>query len=202
MPAYRFMKGLLLLSAVFMMAACDREAPVQGSTRSPTSTASAASQSQVGSRPLQQDEVDNAASNKGTISPTPEVSGNSPAPKSLEPVVAVPEAAYPPHDSSLHPEEAHRLLSGTIIFNPRAIQSSNVPIEPHALLVPGQDLQVKYGSTWWAGTVLGLEKDGRVRIHYFGWADSWDELKTRAELQVDSDVRVRALDSTYKRLNR
>ena len=108
---------------------------------------------------------------------------------------------YPPHGGPLLPEEAHRLLSGKVIFNPAAIPSSNIAIGPDTLLAQGQDLQVKYGSTWWAGTILGFEPDGRVRIHYFGWAASWDEPKARAELQLDTNARVRALDSTYVRKN-
>jgi hypothetical protein len=86
-----------------------------------------------------------------------------------------------------------------VIFNPGAIPSSNAPVQPTTHLYVGQDLQVKYGSTWWAGTVLGFEPDGRVKIRYFGWANSYDEPKTREELQLDRDARVRALDKTYVR---
>jgi hypothetical protein len=57
-------------------------------------------------------------------------------------------AEFPPHGSPLRPEEAHRLLSGTIIFNPKSIPSSDRAIEPDTPLDVGQDLQVKYGGTW------------------------------------------------------
>ena len=105
----------------------------------------------------------------------------------------------PPHGDPLPLEAANDLLTGTILFNPEPIPSSNTPVEPDTRLDPGQNLQVKFGGTWWAGTILGFEPDGRVRIHYFGWADSWDEPKPRAELQLDRAARVHALDSTYVR---
>jgi hypothetical protein len=114
-------------------------------------------------------------------------------------VEAPAQASYPPHGGALLPEEAHRLLSEAVIFNPRPIPSSNTPVGPETPLRVGQELQVKFGGSWWAGTVLGFEDDGRVRVHYFGWAPSWDEPKARAELQLDNTARVRALDSTYVR---
>ena len=42
-------------------------------------------------------------------------------------------------------------------------------------LVPGQAVSVYWGSRWYDATVLTAQPDGRVRIHYDGWADSWDE---------------------------
>lgn len=110
-----------------------------------------------------------------------------------------PAQSYPAHGSPLSREDAHKLLAGTVIFNPGSIPSSNVPVEPNTFLQVGQDIQIKYGSTWWAGTVLGMEQDGRVKVRYFGWASSYDESKTREELQLDRDARVRALDNTYVR---
>jgi hypothetical protein len=110
-----------------------------------------------------------------------------------------PAQAFPRHSGPLKAQEAHRLLSGKIIFNPNTIPSSGVPVGPTTPIFIGEDLQVKWGETWWAGTITGFEADGRVRIHYFGWADSWDEAKLRTELQLDRGARVRALDSTYVR---
>jgi hypothetical protein len=108
---------------------------------------------------------------------------------------------YPTHGGPLLPEQAHWLLAEKVLFSPNSIASSNVPVGPDTQLFVGQDLQVKWGETWWAGTVVGMEAEGKVRIHYFGWAASWDEVKTRAELQLDKGARVRALDSTYVRKN-
>ncbi len=111
------------------------------------------------------------------------------------------EAAWPPHVGPLLPEQAHLLLSGTILFKPEPIPSSNRTIAPDTPLDVGQDLQIKWGESWWAGTILGFEPDGRIRVHYFGWEDSWNEPKPRAELQLDGSARVRALDSTFVRKN-
>lgn len=109
------------------------------------------------------------------------------------------EWKVPERGSILTPEEAHRLLTDAIQFNPQSIPSSGDRVLPDTPLVVGQDLQVKWGNTWWAGTIVGLEADGRVRVHYFGWSSSYDELKTRSELQLDRHARVRAIDGSYKR---
>jgi len=42
-------------------------------------------------------------------------------------------------------------------------------------LVVGQPVLVLWNGRWWNATVIGLLADGRVRIHYDGWAASWDE---------------------------
>ncbi len=108
-------------------------------------------------------------------------------------------AEAPPHGAELQPNDAHELLAEKVLFNPNPIPSSNTAIAPDTPLEIGQHLQVKWGDQWWAGRVLGLEPDGKVRIHYFGWADSWDEAKPRTELQWDRKAPVRALESTYVR---
>ena len=112
---------------------------------------------------------------------------------------AEPEWVTPAHGSAITPEQAHVLLSGTVIFNPNAIPSSGKAVDETTPLEVGQDLQIKWGSTWWAGTILGFESDGRAKVHYFGWASSYDEPKPRDELQLDSSARVKALDSVFKR---
>jgi hypothetical protein len=189
----------LLLSAVFLLAACDRKSPSAGEVLGPSSTPLSKARSTNGAQAAQQD-AGKSASRRAANSPSPDPTAYAlRSPQTRESAPA--EVGFPLHGGPLLPEEAHRLLSGTINFNPVAIPSSNVAIEPDTPLELGQDLQVKYGGTWWAGTILGFEPDGRVRIHYFGWAASWDEAKSRAELQLDSAARVRALDSTYVRKN-
>ncbi|MHC4958948.1 MAG: Tudor-knot domain-containing protein [Planctomycetota bacterium] len=51
-----------------------------------------------------------------------------------------------------------------------------------------QPLLVEWGGQWWAGTVLEVLKDGRVKIHYTGWAARWDEVVTRQRLQLGAPV--------------
>lgn len=108
-------------------------------------------------------------------------------------------AEYPPHGSAVTVTEAQDLLTGTINFQPGSIPSSDTPVDADAPLTIGQDLQVKWQNTWWAGSVVRFEQDGKVRIHYFGWSDSWDEPKSRTELQLDRQAEVRAIDSVYER---
>ncbi len=105
----------------------------------------------------------------------------------------------PPAGSAILPDQAHQLLTGTVRFDPQSIPSSGTPVAPDTRLDLGQDLQVLWGGNWWAASIRGFEPDGKVRIHYFGWADTWDEAKDRSELQLDLAARVHALDSTYKR---
>jgi|JI10StandDraft_1071094.scaffolds.fasta_scaffold214714_3 LSD1 subclass zinc finger protein len=42
-------------------------------------------------------------------------------------------------------------------------------------LVLGQAVVVRWSGQWWNATVIGLHADGRVRVHYDGWASTWDE---------------------------
>jgi hypothetical protein len=181
----------LLLGAVLLLAACDRRSSLRGKG------SGSKAQSSDHAQAAQQD-IGNSASAAAARSSSPgPTKGELLSSQSSESDSE--ESRFPPHGSPLSPEEAHRLLSGTVIFNPKSIPSSDRAIEPDTPLEVGQDLQVKYGGTWWSGTILAFEPDGRVRIHYYGWADSWDEPKTRAELQWDVDARVHALDSTYVR---
>ena len=185
------MNWQLLVGAVLLLAACDRKSPSLGKGSGSKAQSSAHAEAP-------QQGIGNSASEAGANFPSPGPRrGALPSPQSSE--SGREESRFPPHGSPLPPEEAHRLLSGTVIFNPKSIPSSDRAIEPDTPLEVGQDLQVKYGGTWWAGTILAFEPDGRVRIHYYGWADSWDEPKTRSELQWDVDARVHALDSTYVR---
>lgn len=39
----------------------------------------------------------------------------------------------------------------------------------------GQHVQVLWNGTWYASTILAANPNGTYRIHYDGWASSWDE---------------------------
>ena len=122
-----------------------------------------------------------------------------PGPQHAQPGQPADQPGLPARGGPIGPDRARDLLTGKILFSPNAIPSSNQPVEEGSTLFVGDDVQVKWGSSWWAGTVLGLEPDGKVRIRYFGWAESWNEVKPRSELQFDPRARVRALDSTFVR---
>ena len=36
-------------------------------------------------------------------------------------------------------------------------------------------MKVLWSGRWWNATVIAVYADGRVRVHYDGWAASWDE---------------------------
>ena len=42
-------------------------------------------------------------------------------------------------------------------------------------LVLGQPVKGLWSGRWWNATVIAVYADGRVRVHYDGWAASWDE---------------------------
>ena len=70
------------------------------------------------------------------------------------------------------------------------------PSEPPPGLVPdattpltvGQSVQVEWNGSWYEGSILALRDDGRVRIHYEGWAQSYDEDVTRDRLRVTGSI--------------
>lgn len=50
-------------------------------------------------------------------------------------------------------------------------------------LAVGQNVEVLWNGTWYAASILALLPDGTVRIHYTGWASSWDENVTRDRIR-------------------
>lgn len=84
-----------------------------------------------------------------------------------------------------------------IPFRPGSIVSSGLPVLEDTVLQEGQDLQLKWGSSWWAATITGFEPDGGIRVRYFGWGSYPEEIVPRSDLQLDSDVRRKAVDATY-----
>ena len=195
---------LLILSALLLLAACERPTPPPATAPPSAPLSLAESSKDTSPAPAPTEEETPAAPSTTTASSEP-TNTAFPSPQSPEPSTLASRSfpsGLPPHNSPISPEQAHALLTGQIHFNPTAIPGSDIPIAPDTPLAVGQDLQVKWGNDWWAGTVLSFEPDGRIRIHYFGWADSWDEPKTRTELQLDRQARVHALDRTYVRQSR
>lgn len=105
----------------------------------------------------------------------------------------------PPSPQSLLSQyELSTLRMGFISFNPGSIPSSGIPVTEETPLKIGQDLQMKWGTTWWAATVVGFEPDGGIRMHYFGWDSSFDEILPRSDLQLDTGVREKAIQTVYQ----
>jgi hypothetical protein len=40
----------------------------------------------------------------------------------------------------------------------------------------GDDVDVEWKGTWWKGKILEDKGGGQYKIHYVGWAASWDEV--------------------------
>ncbi|MBI4028622.1 MAG: hypothetical protein HY360_26785 [Verrucomicrobia bacterium] len=85
--------------------------------------------------------------------------------------------------------------------NPGSIASTGKPVAAATELKSGDILQVEWGGRWWAGSVVSLESNGCVKIHYIGWAASWDEIVPRSRLQIDPEAaeKTRTTMSAAKR---
>jgi hypothetical protein len=53
----------------------------------------------------------------------------------------------------------------------------------YAGIAEGQAVEVEQEGDWWAATVLRLLDNGLVRIHYTGWAATFDENVTRNRIR-------------------
>ena len=61
---------------------------------------------------------------------------------------------------------------------------SGTPIDATTALTVGQAILVEWNSRWYPSTVVALNPNGTVRIHYVGWADSWDEDAVRTRIHL------------------
>jgi hypothetical protein len=70
------------------------------------------------------------------------------------------------------------------VTSPGPIGSSGIRVSAKTELKIGQAVQVEWGDVWWAGKVLRLLPDGRVKVHYVGWDSTYDEIVPRSRLQL------------------
>jgi len=57
--------------------------------------------------------------------------------------------------------------------------SSRTPPGAIAGLRVGDAVEAEWNGAWYPATVLAVQPDGRVRIHYTGWSSTWDETVPR-----------------------
>jgi len=110
---------------------------------------------------------------------------------------AVQPAALPVKGAALSAAQFIELMTGRIRFSPHSIPQSGHQVTDHTPLQIGQEVLLRWGSTWWAATVTGFEPDGAIRATYFGWCRSWDEAVPRSDLQLDTNTREKAMQTVY-----
>src|SRR5262249_34594518 len=49
----------------------------------------------------------------------------------------------------------------------------------------GMPIVAEWGGTYFHATIVSLESDGRVKVHYDGWSDSADEVIARDKVYYD-----------------
>ena len=52
-----------------------------------------------------------------------------------------------------------------------------IALKADAKLSRGERLKAKWGSGWLDVEVLEVLPDGKVKIRWVGWSDSWDEIR-------------------------
>ena len=52
------------------------------------------------------------------------------------------------------------------------------------LIEAGDVVQVEWSGQWYPADVLGVEEDGRLRIHFRGYSDRWDTTAHRGRVQL------------------
>ncbi len=67
----------------------------------------------------------------------------------------------------------------------RPVEPSDIPIGPSQLLEVGDRVLGLSQGRWYRARIIEVLSKDRVRVHFPGWEDRWDETLTRAELQVD-----------------
>lgn len=64
---------------------------------------------------------------------------------------------------------------------PSSIPERAIPVSE---LVPGRAVWIEWNGGWYAGSVLALESSDRVRVHYDGWAEAFDESVPLSRLRL------------------
>jgi hypothetical protein len=68
--------------------------------------------------------------------------------------------------------------------NRNSRSDESLPVTRDTPLEVDDPLWVEWNGTWYEGTVVSVLRNGRVRIHYVGWDDSFDEVVPRKRLRL------------------
>jgi hypothetical protein len=91
----------------------------------------------------------------------------------------------PPRSGDPDPGSQFIPQAGSTTYpNPGPIEPGGEPVTAKTDLAGDQPVEIQWGQSWWAGTVVALEPDGRVKVHYTGWSPANDELAPRDRLRL------------------
>ena len=66
----------------------------------------------------------------------------------------------------------------------QTVDATGPPVTAETVLDPGDKIHVQWGSSWYLGTVIAVNPDGRVQIHYEGFDESNAEVVARDRLRL------------------
>jgi len=67
------------------------------------------------------------------------------------------------------------------------VAPSGLPVDSETPLAPGANVLAEWGGGWWRASVVAVEPEGDVLIHYVGWGDQWNERVPRSRLRTEAD---------------
>jgi len=67
------------------------------------------------------------------------------------------------------------------------VAPSGLPVDSETPLAPGANVLAEWGGGWWRASVVAVEPEGDVLIHYVGWGDQWNERVPRSRLRAEAD---------------
>lgn len=100
-------------------------------------------------------------------------------------VVPQPQATTdPPTDAASPPKPTAGQTPPSTVGN---VSEAELSVIPSDLKLPaGTRLRALYANQWKPVTVLSEQADGKIKIHWDGYSDSWDEGKSRSDLRIET----------------
>ncbi len=94
-----------------------------------------------------------------------------------------PAPAPKPEPPKANPSAATPTAAGRASPQPATTATNELtPVPADAKLQVGDKFKAKWGNKWWDVEVVKVQEDGKVKIHYTGWGDNWDEVRAPGTL--------------------
>lgn len=100
------------------------------------------------------------------------------------PITVTCELLQPAAEIPANADEADGSAAPVTYEGPGAVPSSDRPVTEDTLIEAGDVVQVEWSGQWYPADVLGVEEDGRLRIHFRGYSDRWDTTVHRGRVQL------------------